>query len=111
MKSSNNKVPKRAGGGLAAAPGFYHIQPEGIGRYDWNADLYSEKQQNFLNDLEDLFIGVEMWATKNRYDVRDAHVVRTDGGEDRFIGSCLAQPGYPVIGTAELKYRTCYSTS
>ena len=48
MKNNKQNVSKRGGGGLAAAPGFYHMQPEAIGKYDWNADLYSKKQQKFL---------------------------------------------------------------
>ena len=35
------------------------------GQFDWNADAFAEKQQQFANDLEDA-IGYEFWPTKYR---------------------------------------------
>ena len=78
------------------------------GQFDWNADAYLQKQQQFANDLED-FIGYEFWKTKPRFAEYDYHIVKPD--PNLFIGTATIVPGTPVYGLAELKYRTISSNS
>lgn len=117
MPKSTNKVPRRGGGGLPVTPAFFAEKPEIIGQYDWSADLWAPHQQKLANDIEDLTkqrdgYPVELWSTKNRFEVFDYSVIPVDDGmEERYIGACLAVPGCPVVGITELKCRTNYSTS
>ena len=78
------------------------------GQFDWNADAYLQKQQQFANDLED-FIGYEFWKTKPRFAEYDYRIVKPD--PNLFIGTATIVPGTPVYGLAELKYRTISSNS
>ena len=73
------------------------------GQFDWNADAYLQKQQQFANDLED-FIGYEFWKTKPRFAEYDYHIIKPK--PQRFIGTATIVPGTPIYGLAELKYRT-----
>jgi len=76
------------------------------GQFDWNADLYADKQQQFANDLEDA-TGFEFWPTKPRFAEYDFNIVNPDN--IYFSGTCSIVPGTPILGVAELKYRTSRS--
>lgn len=73
------------------------------GQFDWNADLYAQKQQQFANDLENS-TGYELWPTKPKFCEYDYHLIDPADGE--FCASCSVVPGVPLYGLAELKYRT-----
>ena len=73
------------------------------GQFDWNADAFAEKQQQFSNDLEDA-IGYEFWPTKPRFAEYDYHIVNPNNNE--FSATASIVPGVPILGIAELKYRT-----
>ena len=76
------------------------------GQFDWNADAFAEKQQQFANDLEDA-IGYEFWPTKPRFAEYDYHIVNPNNNE--FSATASIVPGIPILGIAELKYRTVAS--
>ena len=76
------------------------------GQFDWNADLYAQKQQQFAEDLETA-IGYEFWGTKPRFAEYDYHIVSPSTND--FKGTCSVVPGTPILGIAELKYRTCHT--
>ena len=78
------------------------------GQFDWNADAFAEKQQQFANDLEDA-IGYEFWPTKPRFAEYDYHIVNPNNNE--FSATASIVPGIPILGIAELKYRTVASTT
>ena len=82
---------------------------EGInkGQFDWNADLYAGKQQEFANDLADL-TNYELWQRKEKYSDYDCNITRK--GTEDYAGAAIVIPGIPVVGLAELKYRTNTST-
>jgi hypothetical protein len=83
---------------------FFLVEEENArGQFDWNADLYAQKQQQFANDLEDS-IGFEFWPTKPRFAEYDFHIVNPNNSN--FSGTCSIVPGTPILGVAELKYRT-----
>ena len=83
----------------------YFLTEEEIskGQFDFNADAYAEKQQKFANDLEDI-IGYELWPTKPRFAEYDYHIVNPKNHE--FSATASIVPGVPILGIAELKYRT-----
>ena len=83
---------------------FFLLEEENErGQFDWNADKYAKKQQQFANDLEDV-IGYEFWKTKPRFAEYDYNIVNPNNTE--FIATCSVVPGVPILGIAELKYRT-----
>lgn len=78
------------------------------GQFDWNADKYAQKQQQFANDLEDT-IGYEFWPTKPRFAEYDYHIINPF--PVKFVATATVIPGIPIYGIAELKYRNVTSKS
>ena len=90
-------------------PNSYFLEGESSkGQFDFNADAYAGKQQRFANDLEDA-IGYEFWGTKHRFAEYDYHIVNPSTRE--LTGTASVVPGVPILGIAELKYRTVKSYS
>jgi hypothetical protein len=84
---------------------FFLVEEENSrGQFDWNADKYASKQQQFANDLEDT-IGYELWRTKPKFAEYDYHIVNPSNTD--LVATCSVVPGVPILAVAELKYRTC----
>ena len=88
--------------------GFFTVDDTGDGQYDWNADLYKEKQIVFAADLEAMS-NYELWERKGKFSEHDYDI--TNKGDDESIGSALIIPGIPVLGCVELKCRNVLSTT
>jgi hypothetical protein len=88
--------------------GFFLDDDGSIGQFDFNEEIYREKQIQLANRVEDL-TNVALWGTKPKFAEYDYHLC-ADNDPKNFIGTATCVPGIPmywqiVNGIAELKYR------